>query len=74
MLRKLTLVAFLVALLAVITGSVLPAEDMPHARISDKLAHVVAYAVLALTGGVTFRGARPPLDFGRRATAFEIRP
>ena len=37
---------------------------MPRAGISDKLAHVAAYAVLALTGGVAFRGARRLLILG----------
>ena len=64
MFRKFILTAFIVSVLTVVIGSVLPAKDMPNPGISDKLAHVAAYAILALTGGVAFRGARPLLSLG----------
>ena len=42
--------------LVVIVSSLVPNEDLPHWRISDKVEHIVAYAGLALW----FGGLMPP--------------
>ena len=61
MLRKLSQIAFFIGLLAVIALSVVPQVTMPHPAISDKLAHLVAYAALAIAGGIAYRGSRSML-------------
>lgn len=42
--------------MAVIVSSLVPARDLPHLRVSDKLEHLVAYASLA----IWFGGLLPP--------------
>lgn len=42
--------------LVVIVSSLVPNEDLPHVRVSDKVEHIVAYAGLALW----FGGLMPP--------------
>ena len=56
MLRKLFRIVFFVGLLALVVLSVLPQEAVPHTGLSDEATHTVAYAVLALAGGIAFRG------------------
>jgi len=58
MLRTLSRTAFIVGLIAVIALSIIPAGSTPDLEISDKLAHLVAYAALALAGGIAFSGYR----------------
>jgi VanZ family protein len=58
MLKKLSRMAFLVGLLAVISLSVIPQGAIPDMGLSDKLGHLAAYACLALAGGIAYRGGR----------------
>ncbi len=58
MLRKLSRMAFFVGLLAVVVLSVIPKEAIPSLGLPDILAHMAAYAALALAGGIAFRRAR----------------
>ena len=58
MLKKFSRMAFLVGLLAVISLSVIPQGAIPDTGLSDKLGHLVAYACLALAGGIAYSGAR----------------
>jgi VanZ family protein len=46
--------AFVVTVLTVIGLSLLPGRDLPQVGLSDKLEHVIAYAGMALTGGLAF--------------------
>jgi VanZ family protein len=46
--------AFVGATLMVVVLSLLPGKDLPAVGISDKLEHVIAYAILALLGGLAF--------------------
>jgi VanZ family protein len=46
--------AFVIATLMVVVLSLLPGNDLPAVGISDKLEHVIAYAILALLGGLAF--------------------
>ncbi len=64
MFRKLSQMAFVVGLLAVIALSVLPQEALPDPGIWDKLSHVMAYGALTLAGGLGFRGLRSLLLVG----------
>ena len=45
---------FAAGTLAVVVFSVLPGQEMPSLGVSDKIEHVVAYAILGLTGGLAF--------------------
>lgn len=58
---------FLGALLTavVIVSSLVPGEDLPHWRISDKVEHIVAYSGLALW----FGGLMPPRRYVHLALA-----
>ncbi len=58
MLKNLFRMAFFVGLLAVIVLSVIPKEAIPSLGLPDILAHMAAYAALALAGGIAFRRAR----------------
>jgi VanZ family protein len=58
MLKKLFRMAFFVGLLAVVVLSVIPKEAIPSLGLPDVLAHMAAYAALALAGGIAFRRAR----------------
>jgi len=49
--------AFVGATLMVVVLSLLPGNDLPAVGISDKFEHIIAYAVLALLGGLAFPGA-----------------
>ena len=64
MFRNLSRIAFIVGLLAVILLSLLPPEALPDPGTWDKLNHVMAYAALALAGGLGFRGLRSLLLIG----------
>jgi VanZ family protein len=64
MFRNLSRIAFIVGLLAVILLSLLPQEVLPDPGTWDKLNHVMAYGVLALAGGLGFRGLRSLLFVG----------
>src|SRR5262249_23684417 len=45
---------FAAGTIAVIVLSLLPGKDMPSLGLSDKLEHLLAYALLGLTGGLAF--------------------
>jgi VanZ family protein len=45
---------FAAGIVAVVTLSLLPGNDMPSVDVSDKIEHAVAYALLGLTGGLGF--------------------
>jgi VanZ like family len=45
---------FIVGTIAVMVFSILPGQEMPSLGISDKIEHIVAYALLGLTGGLAF--------------------
>ncbi len=64
MFRKLSQMAFVIGLLAVILLSLLPQDVLPDPGTWDKLNHVMAYAALALAGGLGFRGLRSLLLIG----------
>ncbi len=64
MFRNFSRIAFVIGLLAVILLSLLPEEVLPDPGIWDKLNHVMAYGVLALAGGLGFRGLRSLLLVG----------
>ena len=52
----------LILTLAVIVSSLVPARDLPHLRVSDKLEHLIAYCSLALWfGGLLPRRSYLPL-------------
>ena len=52
---------FAAGIVAVVILSLLPGNDMPSVGISDKVEHVVAYALLGLTGGLAFPTQRAAL-------------
>ena len=58
MLQTLSRIGFVIGLIAVIALSIMPAGAIPDPEISDKLAHMAAYAALALAGGIAYRGTR----------------
>lgn len=45
---------FAVGIIAVVTLSLLPGKDVPSVGVSDKIEHLVAYALLGLAGGLAF--------------------
>ena len=49
-------VAFLGTYIAVLVASLLPTSALPKVDLSDKVEHVIAYAVLAVLGGKAFPG------------------
>jgi VanZ family protein len=66
--------AFVGATLMVAVLSLLPGNDLPAVGISDKFEHIIAYAVLALLGGLAIPGATVLLAVGLSAlgVAMEI--
>ena len=58
MVRKLARIAFFVGLVAVVALSLLPQDIVPETGLWDKWNHTLAYAALALSGGVGFKGWR----------------
>ena len=64
MVRKLSRIALIVGVPAVIALSLLPQEVLPETGTWDKLNHVVAYAALTVAGGLGFKGWRPLLVVG----------
>jgi VanZ family protein len=45
---------FAAGIVAVVILSLLPGKDIPPTGVSDKIEHVVAYALLGLAGGLAF--------------------
>ena len=64
MVRKLAKIVFCIGLVAVIALSLLPQETLPETGTWDKLNHALAYAVLAVAGGLGFKGGRSLLMVG----------
>ena len=64
MVRKLAISAFFIGLVAVIALSLLPQETLPETDTWDKLNHALAYGVLAVLGGIGFKGWRSLLMVG----------
>ena len=64
MVRKLARAAFFIGLVAVIALSLLPQETLPETGMWDKLNHALAYGVLAVVGGLGFKGWRSLLMVG----------
>ena len=70
---------FAVGIIAVVTLSLLPGNDVPSVGVSDKIQHLVAYALLGLAGGLAFptcRGnspARAVAAPGRRIEIAQLR-
>ncbi len=64
MVCKFTKTAFFMALVAVIALSLLPQETFPETDTWDKLNHALAYGVLAVVGGIGFKGWRSLLMVG----------
>jgi VanZ family protein len=64
MIRKLSRLVFIFGLLAVVALSLLPQEHLPQTETWDKLNHFVAYAGLALAGGLGFKEGRSLLIVG----------
>ncbi len=56
MVRKLAKTAFFIGLVAVVALSLLPQETLPETGMWDKLNHSLAYGVLAVLGGLGFKG------------------
>jgi VanZ family protein len=52
---------FAAGMVAVVVLSLLPGKDMPSVGVSDKIEHVVAYALLGLAGGLAFPTRRAML-------------
>ena len=52
---------FATGIVAVVILSLLPGNDMPSVSVSDKVEHVVAYALLGVTGGLGFPTRRAAL-------------
>ncbi len=50
--------AFHIGLLLVVTLSLIPQDAMPTTSLWDKAGHALAYAALALTGGIGYRDLR----------------
>ncbi len=64
MVRKLAKATFFIGLVVVIALSLLPQETLPEIGMWDKLNHTLAYAVLAVLGGIGFKGWRSLLMVG----------
>jgi VanZ family protein len=64
MVRKLAKSAFFIGFMAVIALSLLPQEILPETGTWDKFNHALAYGVLALSGGLGFKGRRSLLMVG----------
>ena len=64
MVRKLAKSAFFIGLVAVIALSSLPQETLPETDTWDKLNHALAYGLLAVSGGIGFKGWRSLLMVG----------
>ncbi len=64
MVRKLVKATFFIVLVAVIALSLLPQETLPETDTWDKLNHALAYGVLAVLGGLGFKGWRSLLMVG----------
>ena len=64
MVRELAKITFFIGLMAVITLSLLPHEALPETGMWDKLKHALAYGVLAVLGGLGFKGWRSLLMVG----------
>ncbi len=64
MARKLAKIAFFIGLVVVIALSLLPQESLPETDTWDKLNHALAYGVLAVLGGIGFKGWRSLLMVG----------
>jgi len=62
--RKLARFAFFIGLVAVIALSLLPQETLPETGTWDKLNHALAYGLLAVSGGIGFKGWRSLLMVG----------
>ena len=58
MIRKLSRVAFYVGLLLVVALSLIPQDAMPTPDLWDKASHGMAYAALAVAGGIGYRSSR----------------
>ena len=64
MVRKIAKSAFFIGLVAVLALSLIPNETRPETGLWDKWEHILAYAVLALAGGIGFKGWRSLLVLG----------
>ncbi len=64
MVREFAKTAFFIGLVAVIALSLLPQESLPETDTWDKLNHALAYGVLAMLGGIGFKGWRSLLMVG----------
>lgn len=60
-LRKLCRVGFAVSIVAIVILSLLPGDDMPDIRVSDKVGHFLAYAEIVLLGILGYPGRKAPL-------------
>jgi len=58
MIRRLSRVAFYVGLLLVVALSLIPQDAMPTPDLWDKASHGLAYAALAVAGGIGYRSSR----------------
>ena len=64
MIRRASQIAFSAGVLAVIALSLFPHETIPETGMWDKLNHALAYGVLAVVGGLGFKGWRSLLMMG----------
>jgi VanZ family protein len=58
MITRLSRIAFYFGLLLVVALSLIPQDSVPAQNLSDKAGHAMAYAALALAGGIGYRGLR----------------
>ena len=58
MITRLSRMAFYVGLLLVVALSLIPQDAMPAPSLGDKAGHALAYAALAVAGGISHRGLR----------------
>ena len=49
-LRRMCRIGFAVSIAAIVVLSLLPGDDMPDVRVSDKVGHLLAYAEIVLLG------------------------
>lgn len=56
--RMLCRIGFAVSVAAIVVLSLLPGDDIPKFRLSDKIGHLLAYAEIAALGTLGYRGRR----------------
>jgi hypothetical protein len=55
-LQRIARLAFVASVIAIVVGSLLPADDVPSLGMWDKLEHALTYASVAAIGALAFAG------------------